>query len=67
MRKNILTLMLVFVVFALSAQESQNVSHGEVFLKNKASDNWFMSIAGGTNSYFGYGSKDADLIKNLGW
>ena len=52
---------------ALSAQESQNVSHGEVFLKNKASDNWFMSIAGGTNSYFGYGSKDADLIKNLGW
>lgn len=67
MRKNSLILVLVFMVFGLSAQENQNVSQGDVFLKNKATDNWFMSLAGGTNSYFGYGSKDADFFKNLGW
>lgn len=63
MRKNSLILVLVFMVFGLSAQENQNVSQGDVFLKNKATDNWFMSLAGGTNSYFGYGSKDADFLK----
>ena len=67
MRKNILSLILVFVAIALNAQQTQNVSHGTVYLKNKATDNWFVSLAGGTNSYFGYGSKDADFIKNLGW
>jgi len=67
MKKISLFLISALVVFGLSAQELQNVSHGDVYLKNKASANWFMSLAGGTNSYFGSGSKDADLIDNLGW
>lgn len=59
--------MSIVVAFGLSAQETQNVSHGDVFLKNKASDNWFMSLAGGTNMYFGSGSKDASFVDALGW
>ena len=67
MKKISLLLMSVLVAFGISAQETQNVSHGDVFLKNKASDNWFMSLAGGTNMYFGSGSKDQDFVDALGW
>ncbi|MDD2475782.1 MAG: OmpA family protein [Dysgonamonadaceae bacterium] len=67
MKKISLFLISALIVFGLSAQELQNVSFGDVYLKNKASANWFISLAGGTNSYFGSGSKDANLIDNLGW
>ncbi len=67
MKKISLLLMSVLVAFGISAQETQNVSHGDVFLKNQASDNWFMSLAGGTNMYFGSGSKDQDFVDALGW
>ena len=67
MKKISLFLISALVVFGLNAQEFQNVSHGDVYLKNKASDNWFMSLAGGTNMYFGSGSKDQDFVDALGW
>ena len=67
MKKISLFLISALVVFGLNAQELQNVSHGDVYLKNKASDNWFMSLAGGTNMYFGDGAKDQDFIDALGW
>ena len=67
MKKISLLLMSILVAFGLFAQESQNVSHGDIYLKNKASDNWFMSVAGGTNMYFGSGSKDASFVDALGW
>ena len=59
--------MSILVAFGMSAQETQNVSHGDVYLKNKKSDNWFMSVAGGTNMFFSKGFKDGDLIDALGW
>lgn len=59
--------MSILVAFGISAQETQNISHGDVFLKNKASDNWFMSVAGGGNMYFGTGSSDQDFMDALGW
>ena len=67
MKKISLFLISALVVFGLNAQEFQNVSHGDLYLKNKASDNWFMSLAGGTNMYFGSGSKDQDFVDALGW
>ena len=67
MKKISLFLISALVVFGLNAQELQNVSHGDLYLKNKASDNWFMSLAGGTNMYFGSGSKDQDFVDALGW
>ena len=67
MKKISLFLISALVVFGLSAQELQNVSHGNVYLKNKASDNWFMSLAGGTNMYFGDGATDAKFMDALGW
>ena len=67
MKKISLLLMSILVAFSISAQETQNISHGDVFLKNKASDNWFMSVAGGTNAYFGSGSSDQGFIDALGW
>ena len=67
MKKISLFLISALVVFGLNAQEFQNVSHGDLYLKNKASDNWFMSLAGGTNMYFGSQSKDQDFIDALGW
>ncbi|MFA5656130.1 MAG: OmpA family protein [Dysgonamonadaceae bacterium] len=67
MKKISLFLISALVVFGLNAQELQNVSYGDVYLKNKASDNWFMSLAGGTNMYFGSGSSDQDFVDALGW
>ena len=67
MKKISLFLMSILVAFGISAQETQNVSHGDVYLKNKGSDNWFMSVAGGTNMHFGSGSSDQDFMDALGW
>ena len=59
--------MSILVAFGISAQETQNVSHGDVYLKNKKSDNWFMSLAGGANTFFGNGFKDADYLDATSW
>ena len=59
--------MSMLVAFGINAQEMQNVSQGDVYLKNKASDNWFMSLAGGTNVYVGKSFSDGDLMDALGW
>ena len=59
--------MSILVAFGISAQETQNVSHGDIYLKNKASDNWFMSVAGGTNKYFSKGTKGEGVFDGLGW
>ena len=69
MKKFSLLLISALVAFGISAQEVQNVSHGTVYLKNKASDNWFMGIGGGTNLYLTKGENDAkaDFGKRLGW
>jgi len=43
----------------------RNVSHGTVYLKNKASDNWFMGLAGGIDTY---NMKDFDDFGDrIGW
>ncbi len=67
MKKISLLLMSIFVAFSISAQETQNVSYGDVFLKNKKSDNWFMSLAGGGNTFFGNGFNDADYMDVTSW
>ncbi len=59
--------MSILVAFGISAQETQNVSHGDVYLKNKGSDNWFMTLAGGANTFFGNGFKDADYMDVTSW
>ena len=59
--------MSILVAFGISAQEMQNVSHGDVYLKNKGTDNWFMTIGGGTNTFWGHGSKDQNFVDALGW
>lgn len=51
MKKFSLLLISALVAFSISAQEAQNVSHGTVYLKNKGSDNWFMGLGGGVNTY----------------
>ncbi len=69
MKKFGLLLFSVLVAFSISAQEVQNVSHGTVYLKNKASDNWYIGLGGGTNFYTTKGEADADasLGDRLGW
>src|SRR5690554_1508195 len=69
MKKLSLLLFTALLAFSISAQEVQNVSQGTVYLKNKASDNWYMGIGGGTNIYFTTGENDADagLGDRLGW
>ena len=52
MKKISLLLMTILVAFSISAQETENVSHGDIYLKNKGTDNWFMSLAGGTNTFW---------------
>jgi len=42
MKKFGLLLFSALIAFSISAQEVQNVSHGTVYLKNKASDNWYI-------------------------
>lgn len=57
MKKISMFLVLVLTAFVMNAQ----------VLPNKSTDNWFMSLAGGTNMYFGSGSKDATFKDALGW
>lgn len=65
MKKFGLLLISALVAFCISAQEVQNVSHGTVYLKNKASDNWFMGLAGGIDTY---NMKDFDNFGDrIGW
>ncbi|WP_436414671.1 OmpA family protein [Petrimonas sp.] len=65
MKKFSLLLITALVTFSMSAQEVQNVSHGTVYLKNKASDNWFIGLGGGVNTY---NMKKFDNIGDrLGW
>ena len=69
MKKFSLLLISALVAFSISAQEVQNVSHGTVYLKNKASDNWYMGLGGGTNLYFTKAENDANanFMDRLGW
>ncbi|WP_418892695.1 OmpA family protein [Limibacterium fermenti] len=65
MKKFSLLLISALVAFSISAQEVQNVSHGTVYLKNKASDNWFLGLGGGVNTY--NMKKFDNLGDRLGW
>ncbi|HZJ80832.1 MAG TPA: OmpA family protein, partial [Dysgonamonadaceae bacterium] len=38
-----------------------------VYLKNKGSDNWFMTLGGGANTFFGNGFSDGDYIDATSW
>lgn len=69
MKKFGLLLFSALLAFSIGAQEVQNVSHGTVYLKNKASDNWYIGIGGGTNLYMTKGENDAkgDFGDRLGW
>ena len=69
MKKLSLLLFTALFAFSISAQEVQNVSQGTVYLKNKASDNWYMGLGGGTNLYTTKGESDADASfgDRLGW
>ena len=69
MKKFSLLLFSALIAFSISAQEVQNVSHGTVYLKNKASDNWYIGLGGGTNLYMtkGENDADADFGDRLGW
>lgn len=69
MKKFGLLLFSALIAFSISAQEVQNVSHGTVYLKNKASDNWYIGLGGGTNLYMTKGENDADgsFGDRLGW
>lgn len=69
MKKFSLLLITMLAVLSINAQEVQNVSHGTVYLKNKASDNWYMGLGGGTNLYMTKGEMDAkvDFMDRLGW
>ena len=69
MKKFGLLLFSALIAFSISAQEVQNVSHGTVYLKNKASDNWYIGLGGGTNLYLTKGENDAgaNFGDRLGW
>ena len=69
MKKFSLLLITALFAFGMSAQEVQNVSNGTVYLKDKASDHWYIGLGGGTNLYFTKGENDADgdFGDRLGW
>ena len=69
MKKLGLLFISALVAFSISAQEVQNVSHGDVFLRNRGSDNWFMQLGGGTNAYITTGINNAspEIMDRLGW
>lgn len=69
MKKVKLLFISALIAFGLNAQESQNVSHGTVYLKDKASSHWYMGIGGGTNIYVTKSENDASASfgKRLGW
>jgi len=69
MKKFGLLLFSALVAFSISAQEVQNVSQGTVYLRNKASDNWYIGLGGGTTLYMTKAENDADANfgDRLGW
>lgn len=69
MKKFSLLLITALVTFSMSAQEVQNVSNGTVYLKDKASDHWYIGLGGGTNLYFTKAENDAGASfgDRLGW
>lgn len=69
MKKFSLLLMSALVAIGMSAQDVQNVSNGTVYLKDKASDHWYIGLSGGTNLYItkGENDADADFGDRLGW
>ncbi|HMM16579.1 MAG: OmpA family protein [Petrimonas sp.] len=69
MKKFSLLLIAALFAFGMSAQEVQNVSNGTVYLKDKASDHWYIGLGGGTNLYLTKAENDADanLGDRLGW
>ncbi len=69
MKKFSLLLITALFAFGMSAQEVQNVSNGTVYLKDKASDHWYIGLGGGTNLYLTKAENDADanLGDRLGW
>ncbi|MDR0422855.1 MAG: OmpA family protein [Proteiniphilum sp.] len=64
MKKLGLLLFSALIALSVSAQEVQNVSHGTVYLKNKASDNWYIGLGGGTNLYL---PPTTGIGDRLGW
>ena len=69
MKKFSLLLITALFAFSMSAQEVQNVSNGTVYLKDKASDHWYIGLGGGTNLYLTKAENDADasIGDRLGW
>ena len=69
MKKFSLLLIAALFAFGMSAQEVQNVSNGTVYLKDKASDHWYIGLGGGTNLYLTKAENDADASfgDRLGW
>ena len=69
MKKFSLLLITALFAFGMSAQEVQNVSNGTVYLKDKASDHWYIGLGGGTNLYFTKAENDAGASfgDSLGW
>ena len=69
MKKFSLLLITALFAFGMSAQEVQNVSNGTVYLKDKASDHWYIGLGGGTNLYLTKAENDADASfgDRLGW
>jgi len=69
MKKFSLLLITALFAFGMSAQEVQNVSNGTVYLKDKASDHWYIGLGGGTNLYLTKAENDADasIGDRLGW
>lgn len=67
-RFNLLLIAALFA-FGTSAQETQNVSNGTIYLKDKASDHWYIGLGGGTNLYLTKVENDADASfgDRLGW
>jgi len=72
--KVLLLALLCGVVMSVSAQEYQpqvgfSTENGSKvnFKKNKASDNWFISLGGGADMMFGDYSGDADFGDRIGW
>lgn len=68
MKKINLFLLAVLVVFSITAQE-RTVSNGTVYQRNRASDNWYIGLGGGTNIYTtdSENSLDANFGDRLGW
>ena len=72
--KVLLLAFLCGVVMSISAQEYQpqvgfSTENGSKvnFKKNKASDNWFISLGGGVSMYMGDQNADADMADRINW